>query len=48
MAICDHPGLVSTIMFAVIDEMGADLLEAIWRVTLVAVILEGTILMELG
>jgi hypothetical protein len=35
-------------MFAVVDEMGTNLLESIWRVTLVAVILEGTILMELG
>jgi hypothetical protein len=35
-------------MFAVIDEMGTNLLESIRRVTLVAVILEGTIFMELG
>jgi hypothetical protein len=49
MTISDHPGLVvSTIMFAVIDEMGAYLLESIWRVTSVAVVLEGNILMELG
>jgi hypothetical protein len=48
MAICDHPGLVSTIMFAVIDKMGMDLLEFIQRVTPVAVILEGIILTELG
>jgi hypothetical protein len=35
-------------MFAVIDEMGTDLLESVRGVTLVAVILEGIILMELG
>jgi hypothetical protein len=44
----DDPGLVSAVMFAVIDEMGADLLESVRRVALVAVILEGIILMELG
>ena len=48
MTIHDHPSLVSAIMFAVIDEMGTDLLESIQRVTLVAMILEGIILMELG
>jgi hypothetical protein len=48
MAIRDHPSLVSAIMLAVIDEMGMNLLESIWRVTLVAMILEGIILMELG
>jgi hypothetical protein len=35
-------------MFAVVDEMGTDLLESVWGVTLVAMILEGIILMELG
>jgi len=48
MAIRDHPSLVLAIMLAVIDEMGMNLLESIQRVTLVAMILEGIILMELG
>jgi hypothetical protein len=48
MAIHDHSSLVLAIMLAVIDEMGMNLLESIWRVTLVNMILEGIILMELG
>jgi hypothetical protein len=37
-------------MFAVIDKVGMDLLESIWSEghTLVAMVLEGIILMELG
>jgi hypothetical protein len=35
-------------MFAVINKMGTDLLESVRGVTLVAMILEGIILMELG
>ena len=48
MAIHDHPSLVLAIMLTVIDEMGMNLLESIWRVTPVAMILECIILMELG
>ena len=48
MTVGNHPGLVPPIMFAVVDEMGMDLLESIRWVTLVSVVLEGVVLMELG
>jgi hypothetical protein len=49
MTVGNHdPGLAPPIMLAVVDEMGTDLLESVWWVTLVSMVLEGVVLMKLG